>query len=712
MKKIAFYLFFSVLFIQLTNAQNQKLTLEKIFTNRNLYPGNVENLVVHCSQNWFSYLKNNDELIKIDAKGKESVLMNLSELNNALSAVDAESMKYFPEIEWISDSKIRFINDNNWIIADVVTKKAEIKNSWPKEAENIDLCSEKHLVAYTKENNLYISVNGIEKAITNETDKGIVYGKTVHRNEFGIEKGIFWSPKGNKLAFYRMDESMVTDYPLVNINTRIAELENTKYPMAGMTSHQVTLGIYNVANEKTIFVKTGEPKDQYLTNISWSPDEKYVFIGVLNRDQNHLRWNQYDATTGDFIKTIFEETNDRYVEPLHPLVFVPGKTNEFIVQSQRDGFNHLYLYNTEGQLIKQITKGPWMVTMLGDFDSKAQRIWFMATKESPLENHAYIVNIKDGKITKVTSEAGTHEILMSKDFSLFSDYYSAINMGASISIKTTTGKEIKSLLKDENPLKKYAVPQPEIITLKAEDGTLLYGRLLKPVGFDSSKTYPVIIYVYGGPHAQLVTNSWTGGAGMFLYYLASEGYVVFTLDNRGSANRGLDFESAIFRNCGTIEAADQMVGVEWLKSQPWVDQSRIGVHGWSYGGFMTISLMLKYPETFKAAVAGGPVIDWKYYEVMYGERYMDTPESNPEGYKNSALTNFADKLNGRLLIIQGYQDATVVPQHCLSFLEASIKAGKLVDFFLYPNHEHNVRGKDRMHLYKMIYQYFEDHLKN
>ena len=710
MKNIFLFILLPLLAFNVVVSQTKTLTLEQIFTDRSLYPDYVSGLQPHFSQNWFSYISNDDELKKVDAKGKEVALLTLAEFNSALLSAGAAEVKYFPEYSWVSDSKIRVVNDNKWMEVDVTSKKAEVKNSWNKEARNLDLSPEKYIAAYTIENNLFVSVEGVEKAITGEKDKGIVCGQTVHRNEFGISKGIFWSPKGNKIAFYRMDETMVTDYPLVDINTRIAEIKNSKYPMAGMNSHEVTLGIYDVVSGKIIFVKTGEPKDQYLTNISWSPDEKYVFIGVLNRDQNHLRWNKYDAVTGEFIKTMFEEKSDRYVEPLTPLVFVPGSDDEFIWQSQRDGFNHLYLYNTDGQLLKQLTKGSWVVTEFGNFDAKAQKIWFTATKESPLENHAFMLNIRDGKITKLTTEAGTHSVWLTKDFSLMCDYYSAINMGASQKIKTTTGKEIKSLLNDKNPLKDYAVPTPEFITLKAEDGTPLYARLLKPVGFDASKKYPVIVYVYGGPHAQLVTNSWTGGAGMFLYYLASKGYVVFTLDNRGSANRGLNFESAIFRNCGTVEVTDQMVGVNWLMSQPWVDQTRMGVHGWSYGGFMTISMMLKHPGVFKAAVAGGPVIDWKYYEVMYSERYMDTPESNPDGYKNSALTNYVDKLEGRLLIIQGYQDATVVPQHCLSFLSASVKAGKLVDFFMYPNHEHNVRGKDRLHLYKMIDLYFGDHL--
>jgi len=710
MKKNVLFFVLSFLFVSVVFSQTKTLTLDAIFKDRAIYPGFVHNLNPHFSQPYFTYPNDDDALVKVDAKGKETVLLTLAELNTIVKSSGIEALKGFPAYTWVSDTKIRLLEENKWIELDVFAKKAEVRNSWNKDAENAEFSPEKNMVAYTLENNVYLSVGGAEKAITAETDKGIVCGQTVHRNEFGISKGLYWSPKANKLAFYRMDETMVTDYPLVDINAREAEVANTKYPMAGMTSHQVTLGVYDVASGKTIFIKTGEPKEQYLTNISWSPDEKYVFIGVLNRDQNHLKWNQYDAVTGDFIKTMFEEKSDRYVEPLTPLVFVPGSTNQFVWQSQRDGYNHLYLFNTEGQLLKQLTKGSWMVTEMGTFTAKGDKLWFTATKESPLENHAYMLNIKDGKITKLTTEAGTHSVSLTKDFSLMSDYYSSISMGASMSIKTTAGKEIKSLLKDENPLKDYAVPTPEFVTLKADDGTPLYARVLKPVGFDPAKKYPVIVYVYGGPHAQLVSNSWTGGAGMFLYYLASKGYVVFTLDNRGSANRGLNFESALFRNCGTVEVDDQMVGVNWLKSQSWVDQTRMGVHGWSYGGFMTISMMLKQPGVFKAAVAGGPVIDWKYYEVMYGERYMDTPESNPDGYKNAALTNYADKLDGRLLIIQGYQDNTVVPQHCLSFLEASIKAGKLVDFFMYPNHEHNVRGKDRQHLYKMIDQYFEDHL--
>ncbi|PKP05389.1 MAG: S9 family peptidase [Bacteroidetes bacterium HGW-Bacteroidetes-6] len=706
------FLFLLVSTLVLLNAIAQKaLTLEGIFSDRSLYPQSVYGIQPHFSQNWFTYTNDDDALVKIDSKGVTTILISLNELNTAVEAAGGSKLSYFPDYTWISDNAIRFTSGSTLIDLNLSLKKATLISKWKSEGENVEWTASGKNVAYTIDNNLYVSLSGDEMAVTAETNKGIVCGQTVHRNEFGINDGIFWSPKESKLAFYRMDETMVTDYPLVNINTRVAEVKNIKYPMAGMASHHVTLGVFDVASKKTVFLKTGEPAEQYLTNISWSPDDKYLFIGVLNRDQNHLKWNKYDASTGEFIQTIFEEKNDRYVEPLTPLIFLPGSSDKFIWQSQRDGYNHLYLFDTNGKLIRQLTKGPWVVTEMGGFDKKGEKVWFMATKESPLENHAYTVSLKDGAITKLTTEPGTHNVAVCKDFSMLIDSYSSIDMASACQLKTAAGKTIKELLLDKNPLSGYDVPKPEMVTLKTDDGTLLYGRLLKPVGFDATEKYPVIVYMYGGPHAQMVINSWTGGAGYFQYFLATQGYVVFTIDNRGSSNRGLEFESAIFRNLGTIEVSDQMIGVNWLKSQSWVDATRIGVHGWSYGGFMTISMLLKNPDIFKAGVAGGPVIDWKYYEVMYGERYMDTPESNPEGYKNAALANFVDQLNARLLVIQGYQDGTVVPQNALSFIEAGIKAGKLIDFFMYPNHEHNVRGKDRLHLYKMIFQYFEDHLK-
>jgi len=515
---------------------------------------------------------------------------------------------------------------------------------------------------------------------------------------------------------------MVKDYPLVDIKKRIAEVENTKYPMAGMTSEEVTLGIYNIKTRNVIFVKSGDPNDQYLTSVTWDPTEKYIYIGILNRDQNHLKLNKYNVLTGDFVYTLFEEQNEKYVEPEHPMYFLPTKPGQFVWMSERDGFQHLYLYQTSGRLIKQLTKGEWVVTNFIGTDDKEKTIFFRGTKESPIEKNIYSVGLRSEKITRISPDHGTHSaffgrgnnkhsvVSYSGDYIL--DEYSNIAIAREYNLLNSEGTTLQTLQENADPMKDYNLGEMSIFTVKSDDGQDLYCRLIKPADFEEGKRYPVFFYVYGGPHSQLVKDSWLGAAGIFQNYMAQQGYVVFTMDNRGTANRGLTFEQAIFRNVGEAEVADQMKGVEHLLSLDFVDPDRIGVDGWSYGGFMTISMMLRYPGIFKVGCAGGPVIDWKYYEVMYGERYMDTPKSNPEGYKNASLLNKNYQLEDKLLIINGTKDHTVVWQNSLTFLKKCVDDGKQVDYFVYPGHPHNVRGKDRMHLYEKIRLYFDEKLKN
>jgi dipeptidyl-peptidase-4 len=546
--------------------------------------------------------------------------------------------------------------------------------------------------------------------VTHDTVKGIVNGKTVHRNEFGIKDGIFWSPKGNLLAFYRMDETMVTEYPLVDIDERIAKVKYIRYPMAGMASHHVTVGVFDPVKNRVIYLKTGEPAEQYLTNVSWSPDEKYIFIAVLNRDQNHMWLNKYDALSGDFVKTMFEETDKEYVEPLNGLQFMKTNPSQFIWQSRRDGYNHLYLYDVEGNLLKQLTKGPWEVTALQGSDLKEARIFYTSTQESPLERHLYSVEIKTGKTQKYTSTKGTHTTLVSPDGKFVLDRLSSLEVGSRTTLLNEKAEIVRILNEDVNPLKDYKPVETKLLTLKADDGSDLYARLILPVDFDPAKKYPVLLYVYGGPHLQLVADTWLGGANLYFNYLATKGYVIWTLDNRGSSNRGADFEQIIHRRLGDIESADQMAGVNYLKSLPYIDASRIGIDGWSYGGFMTLTMILRNPGVFKVATCGGPVTDWKYYEIMYGERYMDTPDQNPEGYKKACILNYADQLDGKVLVMHGARDNTVVWQNSLQFIQECIKKGKQVDYFVYPQHEHNVTGPDRLHMYRKLAEYYEQNL--
>ncbi len=696
--------------LQCSFAQDKTLVPEEIMTNRKLYPTGLTNIQWRASSDNYTW-QDAGALLQGNLKSETTdTLLILSVFNEAITASGFAEFKRMPAINWKSSGSFTFVKDEHWMEYDLVNKSVKKINSSDSLAENAEMAPETNYIAYTIKNNLYVSTTSGKVAVTSDENPGIVNGQTVHRNEFGISKGIFWSPKGNLLAFYRMDESMVTEYPLVDATARVAEANNIRYPMAGMKSHEVTVGIYNPVSNKTVFMKTGLPAEQYLTNIAWSPDEKSLYIAVLNRDQNHLKMNCYDAGTGDFVATLFEEKNERYVEPLNAMVFLPGSADKFIWQSQRDGYNHLYLYGTDGKLIRQLTSGPWIVNEMIGFDADGKGLFYTSTEVSPLENHLYYLDLKSGKTTRLTSEKGVHNPIVREDGKFFISRYSNREVPAEIVIADKKGKNVKSIHTSPNPLTEYKLGETSIFTLKAEDGTDLYCRLIKPADFDAAKKYPVFIYVYGGPHAQLVTENWLGGANLFLNYMAQQGFVVFTMDNRGSANRGFAFESVIHRNLGVAEMADQMKGVEYLKSLPWVDQNRIGVDGWSYGGFMAISLKLKHPGVFKVASAGGPVIDWKYYEVMYGERYMDTPEQNPEGYEEAALINYVDSLEGKLLIIHGALDNTVVWQHSLEFLRACISKQKQLDYFVYPTHEHNVMGADRAHLFRKISEYYLQNL--
>ncbi|MCD4725755.1 MAG: S9 family peptidase, partial [Bacteroidales bacterium] len=627
-----------------------------------------------------------------------------------LKKLEEDTLRRLPSFKWLDDNLGYFISGNKIYIYNISSNQLREINDYPEEAANTDVNESNFALAYTINNNLYVAFEGRQIQITNDEDPGIINGQTVHRSEFGISGGTFWSPFGNYLAFYHKDETMVSDYPLLDVGARVAETNNIKYPMAGMTSHEVTLGIYNVGSGKVNFLKTGEPAEQYLSCVTWSPDEKYVYIAVLNRDQNHMKLNQYDIRTGSLVKTLFEEENDKYVEPEDDLVFLNNSNDRFIWISEKDGYRHLYLYNTQGELIRQLTSGEWVVRNLLGVGSKNKYAYFTGTKESPLNSAVYSVELKSGEITKISNKNGSNRAILNKNGKYFIDIFSDTTTTREYSIVSTKGKIIQVLQEDKNPLADYDIGKMSVFSIKADDGTDLYCRMITPPGFDQEKKYPVIVYVYGGPHAQLVANSWMGGASMFLYYMAQKGYVIFTLDNRGSANRGRDFEQAVFRNLGTLEVADQARGVEYLKSLSFVDPDRIGVTGWSYGGFMTISLMLKQADDFKVGVCGGPVTDWQYYEVMYGERYMDTPESNPEGYEEASLLNHADKLKGDLLIIHGTSDPVVVWQHSLSLINKFIKERVQVDYFVYPGHGHGVGGMDRLHLNAKMVKYFDDHL--
>ena len=692
---------------------DKEITIEDavIGQYRSFYPEYLINVRWKDANNYTSISDyKNIELRKIGSK-KSKTLFTLDQLNAMYNKAGLDSLRYIVAINWLDQNHFSHQQSNVFVIIDSKKKKITKIIKFNEAAQNIEYQKEVALLTYTVDNNLYVNDGENEIAITKDTDKGLVNGQTVHRSEFGITGGIFWSPKGSLLAYYHKDETMVSKYPLIDITERVAENKPTVYAMAGMKSEEVLVAIYNPKTNKSIYLKTGEPKEQYLTNVTWSPDEKSVYIQVLNREQNHMKLNQYNAETGEFVKTLFEEKDDRWVEPEHHLVFLKDNNDEFLYFSEKDGFMHLYRYNTKGELLNQVTKGEWIVNDFVGFDQAGKKAIVYTTTNGPIEKQAYTVEIETGKMTLITPEKGKHSVFLNPYKDVFVDGFSSITTPHNYSFRDFDGKNLGNILNAENPYKDYKLGEMTIGTIKSADKeTDLYYRLITPPNYDKNKKYPAIVYVYGGPHAQMITDFWLASSQLWLFYMAQKGYVILTVDNRGSGNRAKAFESIIHRNLGDAEMADQMQGIDLLKSLGYVDMDRIGVDGWSYGGFMTTNLMLTHSDVFKVGAAGGPVIDWKFYEIMYGERYMDMPDENPEGYEKANLSKRVTDLQGRLLIIHGAQDPTVVWQHSQVFIRECVKNDIMLDYFIYPTHEHNVRGKDRVHLMKKITRYFDDFL--
>lgn len=719
MKKLLFVL---LLLPVLLAAQQKQLTIPEAMSKArtSLAPQNLNSLQFIYGTEDYIYLKPTATQGSIgsawysgNVKSKEDkVFLTITQLNQKLHKAGRDTLRAMPPI--------KFDQSKDWTITldgvDFVynTEKNTLIPVLDKALADKDKAdrSSAGYVAYLDGFNLFVSDSKTAVQVTTDGTENIVYASSVHRDEFGISKGTFWSNQGKQLAFYRMDQSMVADYPIVDWSSHPAKNINIKYPMAGGKSHHVTVGVYNTATQKVVYLNTGEPAEQYLTNIAWSPDDKLIYIAIVNRGQNEMKLNVYDAASGAFLNTLFVEKDAKYVEPLVPVLFLKNDPGKFIWQSNRDGWNHLYLYDVKGNLLKQLTKGKWEVLALKGFDGKGSHLFYESTGTSPVNRDLYRLDLKTGKSLRLTKGDAVHRTMLSTSGNTILDAYSSIENPGTTAVFETAGTLQKQLLQSPNPLKDYALGESGIFTLKSNSGDLLYCNLYKPVGLDSTKKHPVIVYWYGGSHAQLVLNKWNGGANDYWFrYLAEQGFVVFVMDTRGSDNRGKAFEQSMFRKVGDVQMEDMMTGVSFLKGLPYVDSQKMGLFGWSFGGFNTVDFMLNHPDVFKAAVAGGPVTNWRFYEVMYTERYMDTPEENPEGFAATDLTQQIQKLKGKLLLIHGLQDNVVVQQNSVELVKKAVDNNIQVDYMIYPGHEHNVIGKDRAHLYQKVTDYFMQNLK-
>lgn len=691
----------------------QYFTIDDIEFGRVTYlkPTNIQNLQWMGRTDSLCYLRNDSLFARTVYQQEEILLFTLSELNELMQKNNLSSIGQFPEIVFLSENQFYFNLNNNLVLIDIHAKDL-VAIPIPERAENLILEPHTTTIAYTLGQNVFIRERDKDVGqLSNDTLDGILNGTVVYRHEFGMEEGMFWSPKGTFIAFYKKSEKQVTQYPLVNIEGRIAQIENIRYPMAGMVSEETEIWVYSVISDSLVKLAiTGEP-DSYHTNLSWTPDEQLIYVQHLNRDQDTMILRCYSSVTGEMQKEIFIETNKKYVEPMNPLVFSEKNPGDFLYQSERDGYNHIYYYESSTNKLKQVTKGDWEVTQLLGFDESERFIFFMATKESPLERHLYKYDLLAKTTIRLAPDMGTHEVVMNAKKTFFIDTYSSTTVPRKVRIIDSIGQVVAELLNAPNPLSGYTLGKVTTGTIMAGDRkTSLYYRITWPVDFDSTKKYPVIVYVYGGPHVQLISESWLLRTDYLHQYYAQHGIASFELDSRGSEYRGRDFEDIIHRQLGIPQIEDQYEGIKFLEKQQWVDTSRIGIEGWSFGGFMTVSMMEHFPEIFKVGVAGGVVSDWKFYEVMYGERYMDRPEQNPEGYKQTNVNLMTDKLQGKLLLIHGALDNVVVWQNSLVFLQECINNGKQVEYFVYPLEEHNVKGTNRVHLTRMITDYFIQNL--
>ncbi len=711
MKKTLFLLFVSLPFFLF--AQNNISMADAITKGRlGLAPANLRQLQWIPGTAQFSHVVNK-KLVRVQAGNLSTDTLDvLPEINKALVAKSSAPLDVFPTVNWLNGDQLWFQTPKE--LYTYSTKDGlQLKNSHPAEAENVDFQDKTFAIAYTVDEKLMINVGGKDLEVAKSEGPGIVYGKSVHREEFGIYKGTFWSPSGRYLAYYRMDESMVTEYPIYVLDSMPAQMVKFRYPFAGTKSHHVTVGVYDTQTGKKLYLQTGEPAEQYLTNVAWSPDDQYVFIAVVNRAQDHMWLKQFDAKTGAFVKTLFEETNDKWVEPEQPLRFVPGSNTQFVWQSERDGYNHLYLYDLSGKMLRQLSQGAAPVTTFYSFSANGEQCFYQMADESGMNRYVYAANLKTGGNSQLSKEVGVHNGLINSTGEWALDVFANASTPRIVYVQPAKNFSAqKVVFTAPNPLMGYNLGTTRLVTVPSPGGPQLNARMILPTNFDPSKRYPVIVNVYNGPHVQMVTNGWLGNGELWMHHMAEEGFIIFSIDGRGSANRGFAFESAIHRHVGDAEIADQLAGARYLKSQPFVDTTRMGVYGWSYGGFMTTSLMTR-PEAkgvFKCAVAGGPVIDWKMYEIMYTERYMDTPQENPEGYQKASLFNYIDNLNGRLLMIHGSSDNTVLWQHSLRYIRECVRKNKPIDYFVYPEHLHNVLGPDRVHLFEKIDLFFKDNL--
>lgn len=694
-----------LVFIALSLSAQSSLSIDD-YLNRRYSPDSLHYIQWIQRSDDFTYV-NNKILYQENVKSnKPKAILTLDELK---SATGLEIM-YFPLYKWVNEREILIQASNILYYFDTKSKTVKRRLELPQNASDLDF-SRNGSIAFVVDSNLYVADPSKKILQITDTKRLGSAGLNAYRREFGCSKGTFWNRSSTKIAFYEKSDEDLKAYPFVDYSVQPAKVTWYRYPFAGQKNEKVKIGIYNLV-DSTISYLNLTKGDIYYTGLTWHPDGNSIFITEVTRNQKKATLVEYDVKSGEKIREVFSEESEIYVEPEYPMMMVASKNTEFIWLSRRDGYRHLYIYDIEGELLNPLTTGEWEVTQILGFDDKYTNVYFIGTEEGDyLNKYIYKADVISWKVTKLSKVEGVHSGIVNGNGYVI-DLNSNMEVPYSAHLLDPKGVELRKIKQSKSPIDNKLQPKIETGSFRAADGkTELPYSIFKPADFDESKKYPAIMYVYGGPHVQLVQNCWMTTSKWFsLAYLASKGYIVFVADNRGSDCRGFQFESITHKQLGKIEAEDQLKALETLNKLKYVDSERIGIMGASYGGFMSLTMLCDYPEHFKAGVSSFPVTDWSMYEIMYTERYMETPETNYQGYFDSNVINKVKNLTSATLVISGGQDNVTVNQHAKSFVNKCIELDKPIEHFEYSKHEHGVSRADFDHYLKKIEHFFEKNL--
>ncbi len=592
----------------------------------------------------------------------------------------------------------------NFGVFDLETKTFRLLTNTTEPQSIIQYSPDGGYIGFVRSNNIFVIKveSGIEKQLTFDGSDEILNGNFdwAYEEEFKVINGWEWSPDSKRIAFWRLDVSHEPEFPLVRYprDSAHADLRMMKYPQAGDPVAEVQIGVIDVAIGEVRWIDLGPTKDVYIPRIQWTHNPEVLSVQKINRMQDTLQLFLADVENGT-VSHVLEETSDGWIFVHNNLRFLE-RTEEFIWTSNRDGYNHVYLYNLDGTLVKQLTKGDWEVTEVLEVNERRRLVYFVGTKNSLLERHLYSVRLDGTRLTTITKEPGTHDISLSPDYLVYLDTFSSVTRPPVSAIYTNNGTRVATLVENTRDVfKGYAISEQQFFSFTTSDNIALNGWMIKPHNFDPKKKYPVLMFVYGGPGSQTVKNIWGGTSFCWYQLLAQNGYFVVSIDNRGTGARGKDFMQTTLKQLGVRETHDQIEGAKYLASLPFIDSTRIGIWGWSYGGYMVCMAMTLGAEYFKVGVAGAPVTSWRYYDAIYTERYMKSPDANHEGYEESSPITHARDLRGNLMIVHGTEDDNVHWQNTIAFIDELIRQRKQVSTMLYPGKSHNVRG---LHLYILI----------